>query len=94
VPCLKKSYPPPPLLLLPPSPPPLPQIDYPGERTAAAFTSIAKQHMPNYTVKLNQKTWEAFDSDADLARAVVFTDKAEPTAMIKVRAPLPPPPAR
>ena len=60
------------------------QIDYPGERTAAAFTSIAKQHMPNYTVKLSQKTWEAFDSNSELARAVVFTDKSEPTAMIKV----------
>jgi hypothetical protein len=40
--------------------------------------------MPNYTVKLNQKTWEAFDGDTDIARAVVFSDKAEPTAMIKV----------
>ena len=63
---------------------PLPQIDYPGERTAAAFTSAAKQHMPNYSVKLNQKTWEAFDDDTAQARVVVFTDKAEPTAMIKV----------
>ncbi len=61
------------------------QIDYPGERTAAAFASNAKQHMPNYTVKLNQKTWDAFDGDTESARAVVFTDKSEPTAMIKVR---------
>jgi hypothetical protein len=41
-------------------------------------------HMPDYTVKLSQKSWEAFESDATLARAVVFSDKSEPTAMIKV----------
>jgi hypothetical protein len=42
--------------------------------------------MPNYTVKLGQKTWQAFDSDTRLARAIVFSDKSEPTAMIKVEA--------
>jgi hypothetical protein len=41
--------------------------------------------MPDYTHKLNQKTWEAFDSDTELGRAIVFSEKSEPAAMIKVR---------
>jgi hypothetical protein len=41
--------------------------------------------MPDYTAKLSKKSWGAFDGDVSLARAVVFSDKAEPTAMIKVR---------
>ncbi len=49
--------------------------------------------MPDYTAKLNKKSWGAFDGDVSLARAVVFSDKAEPTAMIKVRCRVSFPPA-
>jgi len=57
--------------------------DYQGGRTAAAIVNFALSHLANFVTPLTAKNTEEFFGRTDLAKALLFTDKAKTTDLYK-----------
>eukprot|EP00048_Salpingoeca_helianthica_P020673 m.7896 g.7896 ORF g.7896 m.7896 type:complete len:347 (+) comp5116_c0_seq1:101-1141(+) len=58
------------------------KIAYNGERTAAAMTGFLRPLMPDYTERVDAKSWDGF-AQKSLAKVIVFSEKKSATSLIK-----------
>lgn len=60
-----------------------PALDYAGTRSAKGVAEFATATLPNHVVTLTDQSYGLFKSNGSLPKAVLFTQKAETSALLK-----------